>query len=262
MDHHQERGFTSMSMEGYQGIKIPTDTVAVFRSRPNRFLGIVDLPMTDGSFQEVYVHIHDPGRLTELLFPGNRVLLRRAAKDSHRKTSWDLIAAAYDTEWILIHSAYHRHISDWIFSVPEVNPFEPLSVVQAEVKIGHSRLDYILTRTDATQIAVEIKGCSLTLDHTALFPDAPTARGKRHLELLRDIQENHSMDAALIILVFRPDSKRFAPNDNTDPEFASTFWSCIESGVQVYPMVFQYDGDFVRYTGTIPVRTNRGADQR
>jgi len=55
---------------------IPWDNEGVFRSRPNRFLGNIDIP--DLGIDQEKVHIHDPGRLEELLFPGNRVLLRNA----------------------------------------------------------------------------------------------------------------------------------------------------------------------------------------
>ena len=47
-------------------IDIPWDVEAVFQARPNRFIGMVDIPELGLSQEKV--HVHDPGRLKELLY--------------------------------------------------------------------------------------------------------------------------------------------------------------------------------------------------
>jgi sugar fermentation stimulation protein A len=69
-------------------MEICTDVIGVLRARPNRFLGLVDVPSVLAAEK---VHIHDPGRLEDLLYPGNHVLLKKAL-GVKRKTGWDLIA--------------------------------------------------------------------------------------------------------------------------------------------------------------------------
>jgi len=194
--------------------------------------------------------VHDPGRLKELLYPGNRVLVKRAA-GKHRRTKWDLIAARYDDEWILVHSGYHRGISEWVIR-NENSPFHDIVDLRPEVTVGHSRLDFILTDNRGTEIGVEVKGCTLAVDGVALFPDAPTKRGRRHLEVLMDMKAD-GKNAALMILIFRSDAKCFRPNEITDPKFAETFLRAMRNGVDVFPMVFRYDGKRVDYMGEIPV---------
>lgn len=240
-------------------LKITTDAEGIILSRPNRFLAIVDIPKLD--LGDVNVHVHDPGRLKELLFPGNKVLLRWAEKEG-RKTKWDVIAAWWPGEpdtgstepsgqWVLIHSGYHSAIAEAILTDPELSPFGTLVSHRREVKVGKSRMDFQLTTTgtdetsnDPDQIMVEVKGCSLTEDGIALFPDAPTERGRRHLETLIGLRE--TMRTAVLILILRKDSGCFRPHGEMDPKFAETFYRAMEEGVEMYPALLEYvDGEIV-----------------
>lgn len=71
-------------------LEVDTDARGRFVERVNRFLGTVDIGSSpEGTGEEV--HVRDPGRLEEILYPGNDVLLKRADRED-RKTDWDLIA--------------------------------------------------------------------------------------------------------------------------------------------------------------------------
>lgn len=233
-------------------MEIPWDAKATFISRPNRFLGIVDItsPKKDKK-RNVKVHVHDPGRLEELLYPGNRVLLRKA-KNKNRKTKWDVIAAFYDGDWILVHSGYHRAIAEWVLNSNKVSPFGKVTNITPEARIGKSRLDFLLEKKNGKKTWVEVKGCTLARDGVALFPDAPTERGRRHLKTLIKLKKEGD-DAAIIILVFRSDARCFAPNGETDPKFSDTFYKAVDTGVQVYPLVFKFENSTVYYINKIPI---------
>lgn len=225
------------------------DFEGVFLERPNRYLAKVEM-IIDGEKSEELVHVHDPGRLKELLYPENRVLIRRAKHDN-RKTKWDLIAAKADDEWIVINSVFHRGICEAILNREEISPFGKIDSFKAEVKYGDkSRIDFLLQK-DGKEIWVESKGCTLTVDKTAIFPDAPTKRGKRHLEELIEIKEK-GKESAVIILVLR-DSDRFKANEITDPEFTETFYKAIEKGVRVYPILLEYKNGKIIYKKVIEI---------
>jgi sugar fermentation stimulation protein A len=233
-------------------MEITWDAKGTFRSRPNRFLGIVDItsPKKNKKKKEK-VHVHDPGRLKELLYPGNQVLLRKAY-NPNRKTKWDLIAAMYDKQWVLVHSGFHREIADWVIGNKKMSPFKNVKKIRPEVKFGKSRLDFLLTRKNGKKIWVEVKGCTLAINGAALFPDAPTLRGTRHVRHLIEAKENCD-DAAIIILVFRQDAECFAPHARTDLTFSKTFFSALDAGVTVHPIKFLYEDGIVKYIGKIPV---------
>jgi sugar fermentation stimulation protein A len=217
-------------------------------SRPNRFLAQVDLVSPEEK-KDVKTHVHDPGRLKELLYEGNRLLLKKAG-NPNRKTAYDLVAAEYLGYTILINSAYHRKISEKIFAHEEISPFGKIKDLRAEVPHGKSRFDFLLTGNSGEEIWVETKGCTLTVDGKAQFPDAPTTRGRRHLEELMEIKEKGTR-AAVVFLVFRPDSTCFGPKRDTDPEFTNTLEEAYRQGVEIYPLLLEYRDGIVYYKKVI-----------
>ncbi len=233
-------------------MEISWDAKANFISRPNRFLGIVDItsPKKNQKKKEK-VHVHDPGRLKELLYSGNDVLLSYAS-NPNRKTKWDLIAALYDGNWVLVHSGFHREIAQCIIGNGTLSPFKKVKDIKPEARFGNSRLDFLLTRKNEKKRWVEVKGCTLAEDGIALFPDAPTIRGTRHVRHLIEAKERGD-DAAVLILVFRHDAKCFAPHSKTDLDFAEAFYSALDVGIEVHPIKFFYRDGIINYMGKIPI---------
>ncbi|WP_440952394.1 DNA/RNA nuclease SfsA [Methanococcoides sp. FTZ1] len=234
-------------------MEIAWDAEARLLSRPNRFLGVVDITSFSGSPSEIRdekVHIHDPGRLEDLLYPGNELLLKKAS-NPNRKTGWDVIAAKADDGWILINSAFHRRIAEWAIR-NEVSPLpEGMDSIAAEQKFGDSRLDFLLGKGDA-KVWVEVKGCTLINGRKAIFPDAPTLRGKKHIDELGKAVRGGD-EALLLILIFRQDACCFAPNEIIDPDLAGAFRDAVNAGVNVCPLVFSYEDREIVYRGNIPL---------
>jgi len=220
-------------------LRIPTDAEGLFAERPNRFLGMVKIAGHDGP---VPVHVHDPGRLREILYPGNRVLLRRADSPK-RKTRWDLVAGLCEGHWVLVHSGLHRAIAEKILTDPEFSPLGSVDSLQAEVRYNDSRLDFVV-QVNGERVWIETKGCTLCRNGVALF------------EHLGEIRENGER-AALMVLVFRPDADCFAPNKETDPAFAGTFWQVVKRGVEVYPLLLEFRPPGLFCKGLIPLREER-----
>ncbi len=236
-------------------LEMPCQIQATWIERPNRFLGIVRFQ--DGT--QAKVHVRDPGRLTELLFPGNKVIVNPApGAAKERKTRFDLVAAAYEDQWVLVNSGYHPAIAGNMLSEPSVSPFVPLRFIRSEVRYGESRLDFLLKlgNKDLDRVLLEVKGCTLARDGMALFPDAPTIRGRRHIqELMKAMDDGYR--TALLVLVFRQDASCFSPNRDTDPEFAQVFAHALEMGVECHPVKLSLTvrngrGEIV-YLGPLPV---------
>ena len=133
----------------------------------------------------------------------------------------------------------------------EISPFGKVDDVKPEQRFGNSRLDFLLNK-DGKRIWVEVKGCTLTDEGVALFPDAPTSRGRRHVgELIKAVEKGDS--GAILILVFRPDAEYFAANREIDPEFADILDLAVKKGVLVYPLVFGYEEGTIYYRSNIPL---------
>ncbi|MGA1822744.1 MAG: DNA/RNA nuclease SfsA [Thermoplasmatota archaeon] len=239
-------------MEFRKLIGLDHSNIGHFADRPNRFLALVDIASENGEvLKGERVHVHDPGRLKEILIRGAELAVKKV-DGPHRKTGWDLIAGKVDDMWVLVHSGYHRAISEALLGDPDINPFGTVEDLKAEVSFGRSRMDFLMNMDDGSRVVVEVKGCSLTIDGAAIFPDVPTTRGTRHLrELISLLDEGYR--SGVLFLVFRKDSECFHPNEDTDPAFAEAFREAVDAGVEIYAVLLSYDGRSILYHGEIPV---------
>ncbi len=219
---------------------LPADSQALFVARPNRFLARVRLPQGE----EVEAHVHDPGRLPQLLYPQAPVLLKKASNPK-RRTQWSLLAGKAEGHWVLANSGYHRRITEEILKRPELSPFGALVKYLPEPRVATGRLDYLLETSKGEKIYVEVKGCTLAQGETALFPDAPTTRGTKHLRTLKELKTS-GFETVIWFLIFRPETKTFAPAEEIDPHFAQAFYAALESGVKLVTTWFSYDGRWIK----------------
>ena len=113
-----------------------------------------------------------------------------------------------------------------------LEPFRSYPCFQREVRLGRSRMDFRLEGSAGT-CWVEAKSVTLVDPGVARFPDAPTARGVRHLrELSAAVRRGER--AAVAFVVQRPDARRFAPHDRADPAFGAALREAAAAGVGVY----------------------------
>jgi sugar fermentation stimulation protein A len=217
-----------------------------FVRRVNRFLAVVSC---DG--QEVAVHVANSGRMTELLQPGNHVVLRRVGRKTGRRTQYDL--ALVKARGVLV-SADARLPNALIREAIEAGrlpEFAGFGRVENEVRFGNSRIDLLLSGTSG-RCYVEAKSVTLVVDGTALFPDAPTTRGRKHLHSLKTaVRQGHR--AAVVFVVQRPDAGVFSPNQVADPDFCRALQNAVLGGVEVYAYACRVTAREVAVTGRIPV---------
>ncbi len=112
-----------------------------------------------------------------------------------------------------------------------IAPLRGYGPPRAEVRHGASRLDFLLERPGA-RCLVETKSVTLVERGVALFPDAPTARGRRHVEALARARRRGT-DAAVVFVVQREDAQRFRPNVAADPALARGLARAARAGVRI-----------------------------
>lgn len=224
-------------------IDIQYDTTGTFVKRDNRFVVSAKIGETIEK-----VHLHDPGRLKELLITDNKLYLKKA-NNPNRKTQWTLIAVDKEKEVILINASFHRKIFEAILNNHQINQFGPLKNIKAEVKYGASRLDFQIFTQKGGEIWIEGKGCSLSEDGVAKFPDAPSIRAVKHLNELMKLKK--SGKRAAIYIAILSNATVFTPNRATDPLFADTFKLAVNAGVEVYPLQLSYHEQQIWYHGIL-----------
>jgi len=203
---------------------------ARFVQRPNRFVVHARVPRRG----EVVAHLADPGRLRELLVPERRMGLRREVPSPTRTTEWTalLVESVQGDGWVSVDTTMPNRLVELALRAQALEEFAGWRYVRREVRFGDSRLDFLLEDGGGRRLYVEAKSVTLVEDGVALFPDAVTTRGARHLtELMRAVEEGHQ--AAVLFVLQRPDADRIVAARRIDPVFADALARAREAGVRV-----------------------------
>ncbi|NHJ04076.1 MAG: DNA/RNA nuclease SfsA [Candidatus Heimdallarchaeota archaeon] len=203
-------------------------SLALFKDRPNRFL--VNLkPLNSEKIETAF--LHDPGRMKELLTPDVKLLIRKPLSHKNRKTKWDILAVEYECSWVVINSSLPNLVVKTALNNRWIPELQFYTKIKSEVSIGKSRLDFLLSR-DQKECFIEVKGVTLVEGNRALFPDAPTTRGTRHLQELIELK-GKGIRAIILFICMRNDPTVFSPNWKTDPIFSKTLKKAFNKGVEI-----------------------------
>jgi len=194
-------------------------------SKVNRFIAEVYI---DGIKEQV--HIKNTGRLTELLLKDAEVLLEWS-DNPKRKTQYSLIAAEKNGQWVNIDSQAPNAVAYEALRTGKLAEFGVVDSVKREVTFGDSRFD-LYYKKDVEKGFIEVKGVTLEKNGIALFPDAPTVRGKKHvLELVKAAQEGYK--CSILFVVQMKGCSKFVHNKEMDPAFTEALLDAARNGVQI-----------------------------
>lgn len=218
--------------------------------RYKRFLADVKLD----SGEIVTAHCPNSGSMKACSQPDRTVYISRADNPKRKlKFTWEIIdmgssLVGVNTQVpnrLVAHGIMNGHIS-------ELDGYDDL---KREVTTSPgSRLDIGLYRKkDVPDCFVEVKSCTLVTDGSAMFPDAVTARGLKHLnELIRLKKEGHR--AVIFYLIQRSDAKRFEPAAHIDPAYADGLKTAIAAGVEALAYDVTIDMEQIRMNQRLPIR--------
>lgn len=202
-----------------------------FLSRPNRFIAKVEVDGIEGT-----AHVKNTGRCRELLIEESVVYLS-LADNRERKTKYDLIAVEKtlsDNQTVLINmdsQAPNGAVEEWL---KKGGIFSQNARIRREVRYGDSRFDFYIEDGE-TKAFLEVKGVTLEQDGIAMFPDAPTERGVKHIrELIACLDDGYQ--AFVLFVVQMKGVKLFRPNDVTHKTFGDALRQADKSGVKILAM--------------------------
>jgi len=111
------------------------------------------------------------------------------------------------------------------------------------VKYGNSRFDFYVEDGDRRAF-LEVKGVTLEEDGMAMFPDAPTERGVKHIgELVSAVREGY--EAYVLFVIQMKGVSEFRPNDATHPEFGEALRMAKEAGVHILAVDCKIEPDSI-----------------
>ncbi|MXY98267.1 MAG: DNA/RNA nuclease SfsA [Gemmatimonadetes bacterium] len=206
--------------------------------RPSRF-GVSCL--IDG--MEEYVFMPNPGRMRELLLPGVQLILADHGRRADRKTQYTVMAVRYRERIVFLHTHLNNLVARNLVEAGAIPGLKNFAVVGTEVAFGAHRFDFLL-RDNAADLYLEVKSCTLSANGIAMFPDAVTERGRRHLLALAEMHAEGKR-GALLFLVHHGNTRAFLPDYHTDFAFARAFCE-VEDRLPVLAVALEWTPD-LRY---------------
>ena len=202
-----------------------------FIARPNRFIAEV---IINNKLETV--HVKNTGKCKELLVPGAKVYLE-VCEDPKRKTKYDLVmvekAKDLDCEPLLINmdsQVPNKVVLEFLRNGTLFGEVSPTRI-RPETTYGKSRFDFYV-EVENRKIFLEVKGVTLEENSRALFPDAKTLRGVKHVEeLIASMKEGY--EAYILFLIQMKGPVIFLPNDATHLQFGDALRRAKQEGVKI-----------------------------
>lgn len=197
-----------------------------FLSRPNRFIAKV---LIDG--KEETVHVKNTGRCRELLTDKAQVFLAESSNPD-RKTKYDLIAVRKGEKLINMDSQIPNDVAEeWL---KKGKLFSEKALIRREVTKENSRFDFYIEDGDR-KVFLEVKGVTLENEEIAMFPDAPTERGVKHINELISLSDE-GYETYILFVIQMKEVCLFRPNDATHKAFGDALRKAKKAGVKILAM--------------------------
>jgi len=214
--------------------------------RYKRFLA--DVRLDDGS--EVVAHCTNSGSMKSCIEIGAEVFLT-PVNDPKRKTkfTWEMIKINGD--WIGINTGNPNKLAFEAIFAGTISGLEGYKSVRREVKYGDSRFD-VFAENESEKCFVEVKNVTMKKGRYALFPDAVTTRGQKHLKTLMEVKAS-GIRAVMLYIVQRSDVEIFAPATEIDPNYAEALKLSVNAGVEVIVMQAKVTPQKIELVKMLPV---------
>jgi len=223
---------------------------ATLLRRYKRFLADIEWP--DGT--TTTVHTPNTGSMRQCATPGATVLVSHS-DNVQRKYPWTLELIEVNGHWVDTNTQRSNKV---VAEALELGTIEGLQdyAVHPEKKLGDSRIDFLLEKTDQHQTQrmwLEVKNVTLMITRAcAGFPDAVTERGRRHLrELMMAVDQGDR--AGVLFLVQRAEAQLFAAAAEIDPAYSEQLAVALNHGVEAFACQTQSDDTQTRIVRRIPV---------
>ena len=219
--------------------------------RYKRFLA--DVRLRDG--RAVTAHCPNTGSMLGCAEPGSRVWLSRSANARRKYPHTGELVEVDGGAMVGINTGRSNALVREALQDGVISELAGYASVRSEVRFGHegSRADLLLSDPDGRTCYVEVKNVTAAVrDGIALFPDAVTARGTKHLRELTSVVEA-GQRAVLCFAVQRQDVNEVRPADDIDRRYGETLREALAAGVEAVAYRAEVSTVAVRLRTRIPV---------
>jgi len=229
-------------------MKLPPLIPGRLIKRYKRFLA--DIELEDGSL--VTAHCPNSGSMLGCNLPGSPVMLS-VSPNPNRKLAhtWELVQV--DGFWVGLNTMLPNRLAEEAILDGTIAELQGFPRLRREVPYGseRSRID-ILLEGDQGRCFVEVKNVTLVEDGRALFPDAVTERGQKHLRELMEVVRNGDR-GVILFTVQRGDGAAVAPADAIDPAYGRLLRQAVTQGVEALAYRALVAPHEIRLTQSLPV---------
>lgn len=195
--------------------------------RYKRFLA--DIKLDNGTVITAYCP--NTGSMKSCSAPGSPVMLSLSG-NNERKYPHTLEMVGSANGWIGVNTGLTNTLVAEAIENNQIVELTGYEKIQREITVTKgTRLDILLSKGD-DKVFIEVKNCSLVEGATAMFPDAVTARGTKHLEKLAECVEKGDR-GVIFYLVQRMDAERFKPAEHIDELYSKTLKRVYDQGVEI-----------------------------
>ncbi len=216
--------------------------------RYKRFLADIEL---EGG-ETVTAHCPNSGSMKGCAVPGSRVLLSLSGNPNRKlHYTWELVQA--NGLWVGINTGLPNKLTGEAIMRGTIRELAGYDTIRPEVKYGgNSRIDLLLSGKQGL-CYVEVKNVTLVEGNRALFPDAETLRGQKHLtELMREVREGNR--GVIFFVVQRADACSMAPADAIDPEYGRLLRLAVANGVEAFAWQAHVDPEEIYLDRRLDIR--------
>ncbi|WP_224106890.1 DNA/RNA nuclease SfsA [Vreelandella aquamarina] len=218
----------------YHALSYPALVPGILLRRYKRFLA--DVLLDDG--REVVAHCPNTGSMKSVNVPGCRVWLSPSDNPKRRLAwTWELIelpGERGETVMASIHTGRANRIVETALEARSLDALAGYSHLRREVKVGESRLDFLLEdETSGRRAFIEVKQVTLKEDDGhGYFPASVSTRGLKHLQALEALAREGER-AVLVFCVAHEGIADVGPATHIDPAYAAGLHSAAAQGVEV-----------------------------
>jgi len=197
-----------------------------FNKRMNRFLAEIEL-----NNRKVLAHLPNSGRMLTVLSPGCEAYVK-TENALNRKTKYTMFAVKREKIPIIVNTRFANKVVKMLIDRSLFPPLRKYRVLKENVLKNNSRIDFLLGR-NGQRFYLEVKSVSYVINGVAMFPDAPTVRGRKHVEtLIKCLREGSN--AGILFAVQRPDAEKLRPCHEIDPKFSELIAKAVKNGVKIF----------------------------
>ncbi len=185
----------------------------------------------DIKFENEIITAHNPntGSMKGLLKEGNPVVFSES-DNPKRKLKYTLEGIFANNYWSYVNTVNVNKIVEKAFYDGEIREFQKFTSLKREFKYKDSRIDFCL-ENEGKKYLIEVKNVTLSVGEFAVFPDAVTSRGKKHLLTLMESLNDGYIPCMLYVIAVN--NEKFRPAKEIDREYSIAYEKALAKGVKM-----------------------------